>query len=65
MRTPAIERLVEVYRSHRRPGEDFIAAVRDPIAPRPKPDFTEGIRYMRVVNGVWDSMADRATVKVG
>lgn len=43
---------------------DFIAAVRDPAAPRPKPDFTEGIRYMRVVNGVWDSMDQRATVKV-
>lgn len=43
---------------------DFIAAVRDPSAPRPKPDFTEGIRYMRVVNGVWDSMDQRATVKV-
>jgi predicted dehydrogenase len=44
--------------------KDFIAAVRDPAAPRPKPDFTEGIRYMRVVNGVWDSMDQRATVKV-
>lgn len=43
---------------------DFIAAVRDPAAPRPKPDFTEGIRYMRVVNGVWDSLDQRATVKV-
>ncbi len=43
---------------------DFIAAVRDPAAPRPQPDFTEGIRYMRVVNGVWDSMDQRATVKV-
>jgi len=45
--------------------KDFIAAVRDPGALRPKPDFTEGIRYMRVVNGVWDSMAERATVKIG
>ena len=43
---------------------DFIAAVRDPAAPKPKPDFTEGIRYMRVVNGVWDSMDRRATMKV-
>ena len=44
---------------------DFIAAVRDRSAPRPKPDFTEGILYMRVVNGVWDSMESGATAKIG
>lgn len=43
---------------------DFITAVRDPSAPRPKPDFTEGIRYMRVVNGVWEAMDQQAVVKV-
>ncbi len=31
---------------------DFIQAVRDPAAPRPKPDFTEGTLYMRVVEAV-------------
>jgi predicted dehydrogenase len=31
---------------------DFINAVMDPSAPRPKPDFSEGIRYMRVVHAV-------------
>jgi predicted dehydrogenase len=32
--------------------EDFIRAVRDPEAPRPRPDFVEGMRYMRVVQAV-------------
>jgi NADPH:quinone reductase-like Zn-dependent oxidoreductase len=32
---------------------DFIAAVRDPSAPRPRPDFNEGMNYMRVVHAVW------------
>lgn len=45
--------------------KDFIAAVRNPSARRPKPDFTEGILYMRVVDAVWDSMAERKAVKVG
>lgn len=31
---------------------DFIRALRDPSAPRPKPDFVEGMRYMRVVQAV-------------
>lgn len=31
---------------------DFIQAVLDPAGPRPKPDFIEGIRYMRVVQAV-------------
>jgi predicted dehydrogenase len=31
---------------------DFINAVIDPNAPRPKPDFIEGMRYMRVVQAV-------------
>lgn len=44
--------------------KDFIAAVRDPSAPRPKPDFTEGIRYMRVVDAVWDSLAGAVTAKI-
>jgi predicted dehydrogenase len=32
--------------------KDFIQAVLDPQAARPKPDFVEGIRYMRVVQAV-------------
>ncbi len=32
--------------------QDFINAVRDPSAPRPRPDFVEGMRYMRVVQAV-------------
>jgi len=43
---------------------DFIRAVRDPSAPRPTPDFNEGLRYMRVVQGVWDSMPDGCPVRV-
>lgn len=42
---------------------DFIQAVRDPSAPRPKPDFTEGVCYMRVVDAVWESMEKGAAVK--
>jgi predicted dehydrogenase len=36
--------------------KDFISAVRDPSAPRPRPDFTEGVCYMRVVEAVWESL---------
>jgi predicted dehydrogenase len=43
---------------------DFIRAVRDPAAPRPMPDFHEGLRYMRVVQGVWDSMPEGCPVQV-
>ena len=42
---------------------DFIQAVRDPAAPRPRPDFTEGVCYMRVVEAVWEAMENRAAVK--
>lgn len=42
---------------------DFIRAVRDPLAPRPKPDFTEGVCYMRVVEAVWESMENSSAVK--
>ncbi|MDB6117032.1 MAG: gfo/Idh/MocA family oxidoreductase [Verrucomicrobiaceae bacterium] len=31
---------------------DFVNAIRDPEAPRPRPDFIEGMRYMRVVQAV-------------
>ena len=42
---------------------DFIQAVRDPAAPRPSPDFTEGVCYMRVVDGVWEALETRGAVK--
>lgn len=42
---------------------DFIQAVLDPSAPRPKPDFTEGVCYMRVVEAVWQAMETRQAVK--
>lgn len=62
--TPAVVPVPPEFQREWTVERDFIAAVRDPSAPRPKPDFTEGIRYMRVVNGVWDAMEQRATVKV-
>jgi predicted dehydrogenase len=40
---------------------DFIRAVRDPAAPRPKPDFTEGTLYMRVVDAVHRALHTRQT----
>lgn len=42
--------------------EDFFQAVRDPNAPRPKPDFLEGLCYMRVVDAVWRSMEEGRSV---
>lgn len=42
---------------------DFIHAVQDPAAPRPKPDFTEGVCYMRVVEAVWEAMETRSVAK--
>lgn len=42
---------------------DFINAVADPSAPRPKPDFAEGFSYMRVVDAVWRSMENGAVAK--
>lgn len=43
---------------------DFIAAVRDAKAPRPRPDFGEGMNYMRVVHAVWQAMESQAAVRV-
>ena len=42
--------------------EDFFRAVMDPAAPRPKPDFMEGLCYMRVVDAVWTSIAEGRAV---
>jgi len=35
---------------------DFIRAVRNPQAPRPHPDFQDGVAYMRVVQAVHESL---------
>jgi predicted dehydrogenase len=35
---------------------DFIRAVRNPGAPRPHPDFRDGVAYMRVVQAVHESL---------
>ena len=43
---------------------DFIAAVRDPAAPRPSPTFIEGLCYMRVVEAVWRAMEEGDSVEV-
>jgi predicted dehydrogenase len=36
---------------------DFIDAVKNPSAPRPRPDFLDGISYMRVVDAVHTSLS--------
>ncbi len=43
---------------------DFIAAIRDPQAPRPSPNFLDGLCYMRVVHAIWQAMESRAVVEV-
>jgi predicted dehydrogenase len=43
---------------------DFINAVHNPEAPRPKPDFLEGIKYMRVVQAAAESMDGGDVVRV-
>ena len=46
---------------------DFITAVTTPTAPRPAPSFEEGVRYMRVVQAVADSLAsgERVSIDLG
>ncbi|MBK8092327.1 MAG: Gfo/Idh/MocA family oxidoreductase [Verrucomicrobiaceae bacterium] len=44
--------------------KDFIAAVRDPRAPRPTPSFVEGMCYMRVVDAVWHAMSSGAAIEL-
>ncbi|MEI6351203.1 MAG: Gfo/Idh/MocA family oxidoreductase [Verrucomicrobiota bacterium] len=43
---------------------DFIAAVKNPGAPRPSPTFEEGVAYMRVVQAVADSVAGHKRVEI-
>ena len=44
--------------------KDFIAAVKAPAAPRPHPTFEDGVAYMRVVQGVADSIARQERVEL-
>lgn len=39
--------------------QDFIEAVRNPAAPRPHPDFRDGVAYMRVVQMVHEALQAR------
>ena len=43
---------------------DFLNAVRDRSLPQPEPDFTEGLRYMRVVQAVQESINAGARVTI-
>lgn len=43
---------------------EFVDAALDPTAPRPKPDFLEGIRYMRVVQAAAEAMESGARQRV-
>jgi predicted dehydrogenase len=43
--------------------EDFIHAVRNAGAPRPRPNFTDGTLYMRVVDAVNRSLANGGSVR--
>jgi predicted dehydrogenase len=44
--------------------EDFIAAVKSKGRTRPRPDFEDGVAYMRVVQAVADSRARNEWVKI-
>jgi len=44
--------------------DDFIAGVKSKGRIRPRPDFEEGLRYMRVVQAVADSRARNAWVEI-
>ncbi|MGZ5004321.1 MAG: hypothetical protein ACXWG7_02180, partial [Chthoniobacterales bacterium] len=44
--------------------DDFIAGVKSRGRMRPRPDFEEGVRYMRVVQAVADSRARNEWVEI-
>src|SRR6266436_5426908 len=44
--------------------EDFLAAVKSRGRVRPRPNFEEGVRYMRVVQAVADSRARNEWVEI-
>ncbi|HSI62201.1 MAG TPA: hypothetical protein VLE43_03760, partial [Candidatus Saccharimonadia bacterium] len=43
---------------------DFVNAVLDPKAPRPRPDFLEGMKYMRVVQAAAEALESGELVRV-
>ncbi|QIF00544.1 Gfo/Idh/MocA family oxidoreductase [Roseimicrobium sp. ORNL1] len=43
---------------------DFVHAVMNPKAPRPKPDFLEGMKYMRVVQAAAEALESGELVRV-
>ena len=43
---------------------DFIAAVRSPASIVPQPSFGEGLEYMKVVQAVADSIAQKCEVEI-
>ncbi len=43
---------------------DFVSAVLDKTAPRPKPDFLEGMKYMRVVQAAAEALESGELVRV-
>jgi predicted dehydrogenase len=43
---------------------DFVNVVLDPKAPRPKPDFLEGMKYMRVVQAAAEALESGELVRV-
>jgi predicted dehydrogenase len=44
--------------------EDFIAAARSPASIQPQPSFAQGLQYMRVVQGVADSIALGSEIEI-
>jgi predicted dehydrogenase len=44
--------------------EDFIAAARSPGSIQPQPSFAQGVRYMRVVQAVADSIVQQREVRI-
>ena len=44
--------------------KEFIAALKAPTAPRPHPNFDEGVAYMRVTQAVADSIAAQRRVAI-
>ncbi len=44
--------------------EEFLDAVRSPDSPRPHPDFEDGVRYMRVVEAVAESIVRHCEIEL-
>ncbi len=59
--------VVEIPPAMERPWtveKDFIAALKNPSAPRPHPNFDDGVAYMRVTQAVADSIAAECRVSI-